>query len=48
MTKGSEASIDAGNVNVTVIKGTHFASFYSGKKPQTSILVAELPAPAAR
>ncbi len=45
--KGSEASIDAGNVNATVIGGTHYLSFYSGKAPDTAVLVSALPAPTA-
>jgi len=28
-----------------VIGGTHYISFYSGKAPDTSVLVSELPAP---
>jgi len=43
--KGSQATIDAGNVNATVIKGTHYLSFYSGKAPNTAVLVSALPAP---
>ena len=45
---GSQASIDAGNVNATRIRGTHYLSFYSGKTPDTAIMVSVLPAPSAR
>ncbi len=46
--KGGQATIDAGNVNTTVIQGTHYLAFYSGKDPDTAVLVSALPAPAAR
>jgi hypothetical protein len=46
--KGSAASIDAGNVNATVIKGMHYLSFYSGKSPDTSVFVSEIPPPASK
>lgn len=42
---GSGSTIDAGNVNATVIGDTHYLSFYSGKKPDTAVLVSELKAP---
>lgn len=45
VTRGSEAMIDAGNVNATVIGRTHYLSYYSGKDPDTAVLVIELPAP---
>jgi hypothetical protein len=45
---GGQATIDAGNVNATVIQGTHYLAFYSGKDPDTAVLVSALPAPAAR
>lgn len=45
--KGSQATIDAGNVNATTIDGTHYLSFYSGESPNTSVQVTSLPAPAA-
>jgi hypothetical protein len=45
---GSESTWDAGNVNATVIGGTHYVSFYSGKAPHTSVLVSTLPAPQAK
>jgi hypothetical protein len=44
---GSAATFDAGNVNATTLKVTHYLSFYSGKAPDTAILVAVLPAPTA-
>ena len=44
---GSKIGIDSGNVNATAIKGTHYLSFYSGKAPDTAILVSVLPAPTA-
>jgi len=44
---GSESTWDAGNVNATVIGDTHYLSFYSGKAPDTSVLVSALPAPKA-
>lgn len=42
---GSGSTIDAGNVNATVIGDTHYLSFYSGKKPDTAVLVSEIKAP---
>lgn len=42
---GSQVTFDAGNVNATVIGGTHYLSFYSGKAPETAVLVSALPAP---
>lgn len=45
---GSQITFDAGNVNATVIQGLHYLSFYSGAAPDTSVLVSEVPAPAAR
>ncbi len=42
---GSRIPCDSGNVNATVIKDTHFLAFYSGKDPDTAILVSEVPAP---
>jgi hypothetical protein len=44
---GSQSTYDAGNVNATAIRGTHYLAFYSGKGPDTAILVAVLPAPTA-
>lgn len=45
---GSRIGIDSGNVNATAIGGTHYAAFYSGKAPDTAILVSVHPAPTAR
>jgi hypothetical protein len=42
---GSRITFDAGNVNATVIKGAHYLAFYSGKAPDTAILVSAVPAP---
>lgn len=42
---GSEIPYDAGNVNATVIGDRHYLSFYSGKAPETAVLVSALPAP---
>ena len=39
---------DAGNVNATAIKGTHYLAFYSGKAPDTAILMSAIPAPTDR
>lgn len=44
---GSESTFDAGNANATAIGGTHYVSFYSGKAPDTGIVVSALPAPTA-
>jgi hypothetical protein len=44
---GSRVTFDAGNVNATVIGGAHCLSFYSGKAPDTAVLVSVLPAPTA-
>ncbi|HNX35677.1 MAG TPA: sialidase family protein [Kiritimatiellia bacterium] len=44
---GSKIPIDAGNVNATVIGGTHYLAFYSGQAPDTAVLVSECPAPVA-
>ncbi|MES2596209.1 MAG: sialidase family protein [Verrucomicrobiota bacterium] len=45
---GSTSTWDTGNANATVIGDTHYISFYSGKAPDTSVLVSELPAPSAK
>ena len=42
---GSQITFDAGNANATALKGTHYVAFYSGKAPDTAVLVAVLPAP---
>lgn len=44
---GSAVTWDSGNANATVIGDTHYVSFYSGKAPDTSVMVSELPAPTA-
>jgi hypothetical protein len=44
---GSQITFDAGNANATAIKGTHYVAFYSGKAPDTAVLMAVLPAPTA-
>lgn len=44
---GSRIGIDSGNVNATVIGDTHYLAFYSGKAPDTAVLVSEVPAPTA-
>ena len=46
--KGSEITFDAGNANATVSDGTHYVAFYSGKAPDTSVLVSEVAAPSAK
>lgn len=43
---GSLIAFDAGNVNATAISGTHYLAFYSGKAPDTAVLVSAAPAPA--
>ncbi len=42
---GSQVTFDAGNANATAIGRTHYLAFYSGKAPDTAILVSVLPAP---
>lgn len=44
---GSTSTWDSGNANATVIGDTHYVSFYSGKAPDTAVLVSVLPAPFA-
>jgi hypothetical protein len=44
--EGSKITFDAGNANATVIGDTHYVAFYSGKAPDTGVLVAVVPAPA--
>jgi hypothetical protein len=44
---GSKIPYDAGNANATATGDTHYVSFYSGKAPDTGILVSALPAPTA-
>jgi len=45
---GSQVTFDAGNVNATAIGRTHYLAFYSGKAPDTAILVSALPMPIPR
>lgn len=42
---GSRIGVDSGNVNATKIGGRHYLAFYSGKAPDTAVLVSALPAP---
>ena len=42
---GSSIAWDSGNANATVIGDRHFISFYSGKAPDTKVLVSEVAAP---
>lgn len=44
---GSPVMFDAGNVNATVIGDTHCLAYYSGKAPDTAVLVSVIPAPGA-
>jgi hypothetical protein len=44
---GSQIAFDAGNANATAIRDTHYVAFYSGKAPDTGVLVSVLPAPTA-
>ncbi len=44
---GSAITFDAGNVNATTIGGTHYLAFYSGKAPDTAVMVSVVPAPTA-
>lgn len=43
---GSRVTFDAGNVNATASGGTHYLAFYSGRAPDTAILLAVAPRPA--
>lgn len=42
---GSRIAWDSGNANATVIGNQHYVSFYSGKAPDTAVMVSELKAP---
>lgn len=42
---GSKITFDSGNANTTEIGDKHYISFYSGKAPDTSVLVSETSAP---
>lgn len=44
---GSRITFDSGNVNATAIGDKHYLAFYSGKAPDTSVLVSVVPAPSA-
>lgn len=45
VTTGSKIAWDSGNANATVIGDTHYVSYYSGKDPDTSVMVLEIPGP---
>ncbi len=45
VTIGSKIAWDSGNANATVIGDTHYVSYYSGKDPDTAVMVLELAAP---
>ncbi|WP_345328088.1 hypothetical protein [Novipirellula rosea] len=45
VTTGSPIACDSGNANATVLGNTHYVSFYSGKSPDTAVMVSELPEP---
>ncbi|MGA0133004.1 MAG: sialidase family protein [Opitutales bacterium] len=45
---GSEDPTEAGNINATVVGGTHFLAYYSGHGKNTSVLVTEAPAPSRK
>ena len=45
---GSEDPTEAGNINATFIKDTHFLAFYSGHSPNTAVFVTEVAAPSKR
>lgn len=47
VTTGSKIAWDSGNANATMIGDRHYISFYSGKDPDTSVMVLELPGPEA-
>ncbi|MEZ0387203.1 MAG: sialidase family protein [Verrucomicrobium sp.] len=42
---GGRVMFDSGNANATVIGGNHYISFYSGKAPDTQVLVSVIAAP---
>ena len=44
---GSRVTFDSGNVNATAIGDKHYLAFYSGKAPDTAILVSVCPGPPA-
>ena len=45
VTIGSKIAWDSGNANATVIWDTHYVSYYSGKDPDTAVMVLELAEP---
>jgi hypothetical protein len=45
--EGSKITFDAGNANATAIGAIHYVSFYSGKAPDTGVLISVLAAPTA-
>jgi len=45
ITTGSKIAWDSGNANATVIDDTHYVSYYSGKDPDTSVMVLEIARP---
>ena len=45
VTIGSKIAWDSGNAIATVIGDTHYVSFYSGKDPDTSVMIMELARP---
>ncbi|QEF97936.1 hypothetical protein Mal15_19820 [Stieleria maiorica] len=45
VTLASPVMWDSGNANATAIGNEHYVAFYSGKAPNTSVLVSEVPAP---
>ena len=42
---GSEDPTEAGNINATFIKDSHYLAFYSGHSPNTAVFVTEAAAP---
>ncbi|MDF1813799.1 MAG: sialidase family protein [Verrucomicrobiales bacterium] len=42
---GSPVALDSGNANAAVIGDAHYISFYSGKAPDTAVLVSRIAAP---
>ncbi|MFI4873921.1 MAG: sialidase family protein [Blastopirellula sp. JB062] len=44
---GSQVTVDAGNANATAVGDMHYVSFYTGKDPDTSVVMSAVPAPQA-
>ena len=42
LVQGSTSTWDTGNVNVTVIGQSHYATYYTGKHPDTMVVVAPI------